>query len=160
MLPERIPIADGLSYWKASREPLSADIAVWKGREYTWLFDVGNGPEALVCLQSLPGPKRAVLSHFHQDHTGNWRDVAFETLYQGAYTFRHTGTGEVIRGSAQLEDGAAIRLFEIPSSHAKGCLGMEINGTYALLGDAVYCTNVRGRPAYNATLLQDTIRTL
>lgn len=158
MLPEPIPITGRLFYWKASPEPLSADIGVWKGREYTWIFDVGNGPEAAECLRSIPGPKRVVLSHFHQDHTGNWREVEFETLYQGAYTFRHTGMGEIVRGSLALEDG--VRLFEIPSSHTKGCIGMEVDETYAFLGDAAYCAVRQGKPAYNANLLAEELKVL
>ena len=160
MPPKPIPITDRLSYWKASSEPLSADIGVLKGRECTWIFDVGNGPKAAGCIKSLPGLKRAVLSHFHMDHIGNWREARAETLYQGAYTFRHTGMGEIVRGSLALEDG--VRLFEIPSSHAKGCIGMEVDETYAFLGDAVYCTakHTQGRLAYNAGLLADELKVL
>lgn len=162
MLPERIPIDGRLSYWKATQEPLSADIGVLEGDKYTWIFDVGNGPEAAACLQSLPRPKKAVLSHFHQDHIGNWREAELETLYQGAHTFRYTGVGEVVRGSLTLEDGILIRLFEIPSSHAKGCIGMEVDEKYAFLGDATYCTAkyTQGRLAYNANLLAGEIEVL
>ncbi len=162
MLPERILIDGRLSYWKATLEPLSADIGVLEGDRYMWFFDVGNGSEAADCIRSLPGPKRVILSHFHQDHIGNWREAAFETLYQGAYTFRYTGVGEVIRGCRTLEDGVPIRLFEIPSSHAKGCIGLEVDGKYAFLGDATYCTakNTQGRLAYNANLLADEINVL
>ena len=162
MIPKRIPIDERLSYWKASQEPLSADIGVLEGDRYTWIFDVGDGQEAADCVRSIRGPKRAVLSHFHQDHTGNWREVELETLYQGAHTFRYTGAGEIVRGSLTLEDGALIRLFEIPSSHAKGCIGMEVNEKYAFLGDATYCTakHTQGRLAYNANLLADEIAVL
>ncbi|MDE7260743.1 MAG: MBL fold metallo-hydrolase [Oscillospiraceae bacterium] len=160
MLSKRISIDERLSYWKASQEPLSADIGVLEGDKYTWIFDVGNSLEAADCIRSIPGPKRVVLSHFHQDHIGNWREVEFETLYQGAYTFRHTGVGEIIRGSLTLEDGASIRLFEIPSSHAKGCIGMEVDEKYVFLGDATYCARTQGRPAYNANLLADELRVL
>lgn len=161
-MPERISIDGRLFYWKATQEPLSADIGVLEGDKYTWIFDVGNGPEAAACLRSLPGPKKAVLSHFHQDHIGNWREAELETLYQGAHTFQYTGAGEVVRGSLTMEDGALIRLFEIPSSHAKGCIGMEVDEKYAFLGDATYCTvkYTQGRPAYNANLLADEIKVL
>ena len=162
MLPERISIDGRLSYWKASQEPLSADIGVLEGDKYTWIFDVGNSPEAADCIRTIPGPKRVVLSHFHQDHIGNWKEVEFETLYQGAHTFRYTNTGEIVRGSLTLEDGVPVRLLEIPSSHAKGCIGMEVNEKYAFLGDATYCTakNTQGRLAYNANLLADELRVL
>ena len=162
MLLERISIDKRLSYWKASQEPLSADIGVLEGDRYTWIFDVGNGPAAAGCIRSIPGPKRVDLSHFHQDHIGNWREAEFETLYQGAYTFRYTGAGEIVRGSLALEDGVPVRLFEIPSSHAKGCIGMEVDEKYAFLGDATYCTakNTQGRLAYNANLLAGELEVL
>lgn len=162
MLPERINIADRLSYWKARSSPLSSDIGIFEGREYTWVFDAGNGDIAAECLKSLPKPRRVVLSHFHQDHIGSLNEAEFDSLYQGAYTFKHTGMGDIVRDSMTFEDGALIRLFEIPSSHAKGCIGMEINETYAFLGDSTYCTakNPQGRYAYNATLLFDELRVL
>lgn len=152
-------ISPQLGCWPASAEPLCADIFVYRGRKGLWLFDVGYGDKALERVRALPEPYRVVISHFHQDHMGNLPQTAWNELYAGQYTLRHAkGAGQAVTSPVEPEPG--VRLFPIPSSHAKGCLGMEIDGTHALLGDATYCTNVQGRPAYNATLLQDTIRTL
>lgn len=160
-LPERISIADRLSYWKARREPLSADIGVIEGDGRFWIYDVGAGDIGAACIGSLRGEKNIVLSHFHADHIGNLEKVTFEKLYQGVYTLRHTGRGEAVRGELWVEDGGlCLHLFELPSSHAKGCLGLEIDGQYAFLGDGTYCCVRQGRPVYNAGLLQREIEVL
>lgn len=163
-MSERICITERLSYFKARSSPLSSDIGVFEGRGHIWCFDVGNGSEMADCLKTLPKPRQIVLSHFHEDHIGNLAYADYEALRQSAYTFKHTEKGEIVRGSVTFEDGALIRLFEIPSSHAKGCIGMEIDEKYAFLGDSTYCSakNVHGRSvyAYNATLLADEIKVL
>ncbi len=154
-------ISPQLGYWPASAEPLCADIFVYRGLKGLWLFDIGYGDKALERVRALLEPCRVVISHFHQDHMGNLPQTAWDELYAGQYTLRHIkGAGQAVTSPMEPEPG--VRLFPIPSCHAKGCIGMEIEGTYALLGDATYCTSrtPQGRPAYNATLLLDTIRTL
>lgn len=157
---ERLAITDRISYWKASQKPLSADIGVIEGARNIWIFDVGSSEEAAERIQALPADKKVVLSHFHQDHMGNLERVKYQELYQGANTYRYTKGGEIVHGDLWLEDGLTLHLFELPSSHAKGCVGMEIDGEYAFLGDGTYCMIKQGRPAYNANLLRDEIRVL
>ncbi len=154
-------ISPQLGYWPASAEPLCADIFVYRGLKGLWLFDIGYGDKALERVRALLEPCRVVISHFHQDHMGNLPQTAWDELYAGQYTLRHIKrAGQAVTSYIEPEPG--VRLFPIPSCHAKGCIGMEIDRTYALLGDATYCTSrpPQGRPAYNATLLLDTIRTL
>ncbi len=160
MLPERIKIDDRITYWKATENPLSADIGVVEGDEYTWIFDVGCSEAAVACVQGLMKPKKVILSHFHQDHITNWSKVDYQTLYQGGHTLRYTRNGEIVSGSLELQDGVKIRLFELPCSHAKGTIGLEVNEKYAFLGDATYCTRKDGKPAYNANLLAEEIKVL
>ena len=159
MVPERIQISERISYWKATEEPLSADIGVVTGDKYIWVFDAGDGEEALRCVCSLEAPVNLVLSHFHKDHIGNVEKMNYSNLYQGAHTLKYTHAGEVIRGDMWIEDGVTIHLFEIPSGHAKGCIGMEV-GEYAFLGDAIYCSIKDGKPVYNANLLGEQIKVL
>lgn len=160
MLPERIQIEDGIAYWKATQNPLSADIGVIEGERNTWLFDVGSSDEAVMCVRGLQKPKMVVLSHFHQDHITNWNRIDGERFYQGAHTFRYTKTGEVVKGHLWMEDGIGLHLFELPCSHAKGSIGLEVNERYAFLGDAVYFTVKNGKTAYNANLLAEEIKVL
>lgn len=156
----RIVITDSISYWKASEGPLSADVGVVEGKRNIWIFDVGSSDTAAERIQALPGNKNVVLSHFHRDHTGNLERITYQKLYQGANTFRYTKSGELVRGDLWLEDGLELHLFELPSSHAKGCIGMEINGEYAFLGDGTYCMVKQERPVYNVGLLKEEIRVL
>ena len=155
---ERIFIQERLSYFPPSEEPLSANTGVYEGRACTWIFGPGCGPRAAENILGLPGEKRVVLSHFHRDHMANWDKVPWTHLYQGRHTFRYTGSGEVVQGSCTPEEG--VRLIEIPSSHAKGCIGMEVEERYAFLGDAVYSGTREGRIAYNANLLADEMKVL
>ena len=39
---EQIKITEQISYIKASDEPLSADVILVEGKEYLYVFDVGN----------------------------------------------------------------------------------------------------------------------
>ena len=149
-------VAPGIFRRRASQNPLSADIGVIEGEGCTWVFDAGNGEEAAAFLRAIPNPKNLVLSHFHGDHIGNWRAAPFGQVYQGAFTFRRTGTGIVVREGLWA---GAVYLFPIPSTHAKGCVGLEA-GEYAFLGDAAYCAQREGRPAYDVSLLAREIRVL
>lgn len=159
-MPERIEIDNRISYWRATENPLSADIGVIEGDECTWIFDVGCSEEAAECIGSISTPKKIILSHFHPDHTANLNKVDFDMLYQGAHTLRYTQMGEVVSGHLWLEDGVKLHLFELPCSHAKGSIGLEIDDKYAFLGDAAYCMMKAGKQAYNANLLAEEIKVL
>ena len=132
---ERIYITKYLSYWKATENPLSADVGVIEGKSGVWLYDVGNSGEAAANINALNGRKNIVLSHFHDDHIGNLPKIRYEQLYQGANTLRYTGTGTAVTEDIYVQDGVQLHLFPLPSSHAKGSLGLEVNETYAFLGD-------------------------
>ena len=155
-----LEITPGISWLKATASPLSADILLIQGQKNLWLFDVGASPEALTMLQSLPQKPNVILSHFHPDHISNLDKLDHHELFLGGYTFEKIGTGYVIREPFLIDDGVKLRLFPIPSSHAKGCIGLEVNETYALLGDAAYCSAKNGSAVYNSTLLKDEIATL
>ena len=141
---DRKIINERISYIEATEEPLSADIGIIRCEDDEWLYDVGNDERS---LEGLDGEYNVVLSHFHQDHTGSLDKVRTGELYVSGETFRHTGRGTVVNGELTIGD---IRIFQIPSSHTKGCLGLEIGNEYAFVGDALY----------NAQLLKDEIEVL
>ncbi len=153
-------LAEGISYLPFSVSPLSADVFRIQGEQNTWLFDVGAATEAVEQIAQIPGKTAVVLSHFHPDHTANLDNLQPDALYLGAYTFEKTGRGTVIDKPVLIEDGRTFRLFPLPSTHAKGSIGLEVDETYAFVGDAVYSSAKNGRIYYNATLLLDTIRCL
>lgn len=153
-------IADDIYYIKSTDVPLSSDVGIVEGRDYCWIFDVGNSGEAYRELSQIAKEKAVVLSHFHPDHIGNLDKVAYSKLYCGDNTFKYIKTGEIVDRELLMEDGVSIHLFKIPSSHAKGSIGMEVNGEYAFWGDAAYCTTKNGKRVYNTQLLLEQIKLL
>ena len=61
-------INEKINYIEASDDPLSADIGIVQAESGVWLYDVGSGEKN---IEGLNGSYSIVLSHFHQDHTGN-----------------------------------------------------------------------------------------
>lgn len=158
-MAEKIDISERISYIKATENPLSADIGMVLGDEYLWLFDIGADKAALEEVLKIQKPKKLVISHFHPDHTGNFEHAVFEETFVGANTFKYTHAGKIIEKEVFVDDGIKIHIFPLPSSHAKGSVGMEA-GEYAFLGDATYATVKQGRVCYNALVLKEEIAVL
>ena len=154
-----IKINDRLSYIGASENPLSADVGIFFGDEAVWLFDLGSSGEAAKLINGIDRPKKAVISHFHPDHMGNLEHAKTDEIYLGANTFKYAKRGTVVDRDIFIEDGEKIHIFPLPSSHAKGSLGLEI-GEYAFLGDGTYATMKQGKVCYNASVLKDEITVL
>ncbi|MGN0628811.1 MAG: hypothetical protein ACI4IW_04205 [Oscillospiraceae bacterium] len=159
-MPEIISITDKISYIPASRSPLSSDIGLIVGQKALWLFDVGDSLAAAEAVNSLDGPKNAVISHFHRDHMGNLEEINPAKIYLGANTYRYASRGEIIEKDFYIEDGVNLHIFPLPSSHAKGSLGLEVDGKYAFLGDSTYSTAKQGRECYNSSVLKEEIAVL
>ena len=151
---DAIVIDDRISYIEATEDPLSADIGIIHCNGVTWLYDVGSDERRIASLQ---GEYNVVLSHFHQDHAGNFEKIGIRTLYVSKETYAHLRQGTIV--STDLYEGD-LHVFPIPSSHAKGCLGLEVDGTYAFVGDALYGREKNGRYVYNAQLLKEEIEVL
>lgn len=154
---ERKKITEQISCLPATEEPLSADVGLIRCGEEWWIYDVGRSQGVADAINGLQGRKNIVLSHFHPDHTGNIDAVEYDALYAGAYTCRSLKRGTVVEGHMYFQGG--IHLFPLPSSHAKGSLGLEV-GEYAFLGDGTYCMVKGGQAMYNAGLLRELILTL
>lgn len=151
------PITEFLSYLPASESPLSAEVVLIRCGNGLWLYDIGSSEVSAAAIQALSGPRRVVLSHFHADHAGNLGRITFDALYAGPFACKRFGMGEAVSREMIFPDG--VRLFPLPSSHAKGCVGLCYQ-EYAFLGDAAYSTKQDGRIAYNAGQLQALIRTM
>lgn len=146
-----------ISFLPATGSPLSANVVFITCDSETWVFDVGASDEALNAVNSIEGKKNIVLSHFHPDHTDNIERMSHDALYAGAFTCKRLKTGLTVNEDLYFENG--IHLFPLPSSHAKGCIGLEYNNC-AFLGDAVYSMSKNGKTAYNAGLLKEEIAVL
>ena len=147
-------ISDKISYIPATENPLSADIGIIREGGQTWLYDVGDGAAA---IDGLTGSFQVVLSHFHQDHTGNLQRLNIQSLYVSGETRRHTGIGTVVNEDLYF---GALHLFPLPSSHCKGCLGLEVEGRYAFVGDALYCKTKNGAYTFSVQLVHDLLAVL
>ncbi len=123
-----IAISEKISYIPCSNDPLSADIGIIREGEETWLYDVGADERAIA---GLTGSYSIVLSHFHQDHTGNLERLNPKALYVSGETKRHVGMGTVVERDIQI---GGLHIFPLPSSHCKGCLGLEGGRALCLRG--------------------------
>lgn len=149
-------IDQGISYIEASENPLSADVGIIHAGDLIWIFDVGSSDNAAEAINSLKVEKRAVLSHFHADHTDNLSRIKPIPVYGGDFTCKKFQIGDSITRDMYFDK---VHLFPIPSTHAKGCIGLEF-GNYAFLGDAVYSAQKEGKTVYNAGLLLGTVKAL
>ena len=149
-----IAISDNISYIEATDDPLSADIGIVRDGGKIWLYDVGNDERA---INGLKDSYRIVLSHFHADHTGNLERLKAEALYVSKETGAHVHAGTVVQSDLTV---GGLHIFPLPSSHAKGCLGLETDEGFAFVGDGLYSRVKDGFYVYNATLLKDEIEVL
>jgi len=105
---EPVKIKDRISYIKASEEPLSADVVLIEGKEYLYVFDVGNDSEVAEYLNAIPQKKRIILSHFHPDHMGNIGRMKFDTVFFGTNTEKYLQN--------YIENYAKERFSELPEA--------------------------------------------
>lgn len=158
-----VELSPPISYLPASEEPLSADVGIISLENVTWIFDVGSNDESAELINSVQGEKRIVLSHFHADHITNISRIKCDKIYCGSFTRKKLGDikdTEIITVESDLYfDKDGVRLFPLPSSHAKSCVALEY-GDFAFLGDGTYCTKREGKYVYNSGQLQALIAVL
>lgn len=157
-----LPLFEGVCYYPKGENPLSAEVFLIPGKENIWFFDAGNGEGALRAIRSIPGRKKAVISHFHPDHMGNALHAGFEQVYLGDFAFRKAQDKAkciCVTEKIEIEDGVSLCILPLPSSHAKGSLMLEA-GKLLFLGDGTYSTMKNGKKAYNATVLRETLQAL
>lgn len=120
---EQVKITKEISYIKSSTEPLSAEVGMIEGEQYIYLFDVGNNKAVSEYLETLPKPKKIILSHFHPDHIGNIGNILFEKVYVGANTEKYLqnyisnyGTESVTEFTGVLQNILGELLIEVKKS--------------------------------------------
>ena len=147
-------INEKISYIECSDDPLSADIGIIRDGDAVWLYDVGSDERA---ISELTGNYNVVLSHFHQDHTGNIGKLNIKEAFVSPETKRHVQMGTVADKDIYIGN---LHIFPLPSSHCKGCLGLEVDETYAFIGDALYSKFRDGYYIFNAQLVKEAIAVL
>ena len=147
---DEIRINSKISYLAASEDPLSAEIGIIREGGETWLYDVGCGENRI----DEAGGYNIVLSHFHRDHTGNIDRLKAKAIFLSKETYAHVHRGTIVHDSLNI---GSLHIFPLPSGHAKGCLGLEIDHSYAFVGDALYSRAKNGFFVYNAQLLKEEI---
>ena len=147
-------INEKISYIECSDDPLSADIGIIRNGDAVWLYDVGSDERA---ISELTGNYNVVLSHFHQDHTGNIGKLNIKEAFVSPETKRHVQMGTVADKDIYIGN---LHIFPLPSSHCKGCLGLEVDETYAFVGDALYSKFRDGYYIFNTQLVKDEIAVL
>ena len=151
---KEIVINEKISYIECSDDPLSADIGIIRNGDAVWLYDVGSDERAIF---ELTRNYDVVLSHFHQDHTGNIGKLNIKEAFVSHETKRHVQMGTVADRDIYIDN---LHIFPLPSSHCKGCLGLEVDETYAFVGDALYSKFRDGYYIFNAQLVKEAIAVL
>lgn len=147
-------INEKIRYIECSDDPLSADIGIIRDGDAVWLYDVGSDERA---ISELTGNYNVVLSHFHQDHTGNIGKLNIKEAFVSPETIRHVQMGTVADKDIYIGN---LHIFPLPSSHCKGCLGLEVDEAYAFVGDALYSKFRDGYYIFNTQLVKDEIAVL
>lgn len=157
-------INEKVMYVTSGEDPISSNVYIIKGASSTWVYDVGANSESLREIEAIEGDVNIVISHFHADHIGNASEVMKRAgntvLYASKQTSKYVQDAALVEEDFTVEDGVKFHVFRIPSSHAKGCLGLEVAGEYAFVGDAIYPSYKDNMKVYNVQLLKEQIEVL
>ena len=151
---------ENISYITPTINPLSCTVVIVETGHNIWLYDTGSHSDIPAMINSYNQAEKninIVLSHFHPDHIKNVSDIHFKNMYQGKNTLRYTGAGEIVTGDMYIDDDINLHIFPIASSHAKGCLALEVKDI-CYVGDALYPATGPQFRRYNAGLLLEQLR--
>lgn len=171
-----INLTQNISYIPSSTKPFTCDVVFIKGQKITWIFDCGTTKEIADEINRIQTPKNIVISHFHPDHILNLARINYDNLYVSKYTKKYTFKGTVLESDFFAQDFLnttsqkenldnqdnqknQIKIFHLPSSHAKGCLCLAC-GDYCFMGDGTYAKELIGNHYYNAQLLLQMINVM
>ena len=141
---------------KGGDNPLSCDVALINGEKYIYVFEVGNSKNIANKINNIKKEKNVILSHFHEDHIHNIKEIKYRKLYVGDNTFKYTKEGIVVGSNIEIEDGINLSIFKINTCHAKGSIGL-IFSDYAFVGDALAPMNKNNKMVYNVQKLKEEI---
>lgn len=154
-----------LYFAEGSEEPLSSRSYLVVGEEKALLFDAGANPAQPPSIRLFLGkePECIAYSHFHADHIGNQSSYPSSHSYGSKMTGRYARVDEIVASPKTIDlGGLSVTLLPVPSSHAKGCLVLRLDGMEAyLLGDLLSCNvNRAGNAYYDRSLFYEMDRWL
>lgn len=148
-------ISENIKYLSSTDNPLSAEVYFINGDNYCYIYDVGNNKDSLSEISNIKKDIVVILSHYHEDHTGNINKINYHNLYVGELTYDKIGQGSIIKDRFAIKDGSEIEIRYCPSPHVDGCLIVTVNKEYTLIAD-LYFT----RPPFNKTKVVEMIEAL
>ena len=131
-------IGTRITYLPASNDPLSADVYLIDGDKYCYIYDVGNDDQSLYLINQIKKEKIVILSHYHQDHTGNIEKIHFRTLYAGRKTQEAIGKGIIVEKAFTIHDGVKIDVIPCTSPHTNGSLVITVDNKYTFIADLFF----------------------
>lgn len=161
-----------ISYIKASKEPLSADVGIVETSDRVVFYDVGSDKEVLSYINSYKscGKKRiVVISHFHVDHLMNISEVQYDELYIGKETYKYIKKHEIkiceekiklVNAEENVVIDNVLGICEIPNSHCKGSLILNVFDKYTFMGDSIYPKYIGEDRCYNVSILYNQLKML
>jgi len=152
-----IEINSLISLLTSSENPLSANVFFIKGKNKTYIFDVGSNLRSKELINNIKS-KAIIISHFHQDHFKNISEINIDdkNLYLGNYSYKVLGHGTLVDKIIEFNDEINIQIIPLPNSHSKGALALLVDNAFLLVGDALEGS----KDGYNVSLLFDEIKLL
>ena len=148
-------IGTRIKYLPASNDPLSADVYLIDGDKYCYIYDVGNNNHSQHHINQIQKEKIVILSHYHQDHTGNIESIHYYNLYTGRKTQETIGKGIIVEESFTIHDGVKIDVIPCTSPHTDGSLIITVDNEYTLIADLFFT-----RPPFNKEKAEKMIASL
>ena len=131
-------IGEKIKYLPATNDPLSADVYLIDGDKYCYIYDVGNNENSLQYINQLGKEKVVILSHYHEDHTGNIEGIHYHDLYVGKKTHEVIGKGIIVKDKLTINDGVKIDVIHCTSPHTDGSLIITVDNEYTLIADLYF----------------------
>ena len=131
-------ISAKIKYLPSTNDPLSADVYCIEGDKYYYVYDVGNDDRSLQYINQLSKEKIIIISHYHNDHTGNIVGLHNRDLYVGKKTYEVIGKGVIVEDKLTIHDGVRIDVSYCISPHTNGSLIVTIDNEYTLIADLYF----------------------
>jgi glyoxylase-like metal-dependent hydrolase (beta-lactamase superfamily II) len=147
---------------------ICSDIGIIKGEKETLLVDVGASAKQVQLLSDLLNKGnlkpvlKIILTHFHPDHLKNLSYFPGDEVYASKNTSRYVKVTNLVNENIEIDLGSIhLEVFQIPSIHAKGSLGVYVKEDQIMfVGDALCLKEKDGQLYTNKDISLNTVSTL